>query len=232
MPNIVGTDNLVKHLDTLHISKLDLLERANSKYSIASFCKADGDIKEQLLTYLELQTAQNNLFQSYFVRLIVEGAKAAPIGFTFALAAPAAKLVVNGSTAPVAPAERYYELFLEVGTLRAENKQLETEIYQLRAEIDELELELEEIEAAKVTGTPESQLAPYLSMIGQIKDIFNPTLAPNIVNGTNDMELLAIVTELEQLDENLKDNLFKLLKLAKNKPMIYKMAITQLNSLV
>ena len=213
---------------------------ANKKVPKAICSHENGDIFEQLERFFE-----NNENAQKEHKLLV---KAKPseklvdlINITFQYMEKQT-YAVNGQ-APSQPSghnpqefAKSMELYMEVGFLRAENKRLQAENAQLQSKINDLEVEVAEmageLEEAEMNGVEENPIEKFKEYLPYIGMLFNkPTQAPNVVNGVEDVELNGIIAELQTIDKNFKENMFRLLKLAKNKPEVYKMAVGYLNNL-
>lgn len=242
--NIKGISNIIAHLENFtNITKIEICEKESSKRAVivCSLINSE-DPKLKIKSFLQERADENNT-DCWYCKVFVKGEHTTAtagkdyIGFTFTLM-DKVQLAVNGPQPYKIDAmdhSKFYELYAESGYLKAENKRLVAENLALQNELNELNAELDEAEqnSATVTGIDKAKeyaelanmFAPILQGLGILK-------APNVVNGIGeDLELENIVLELSKLDPNLKDNLFKLLKLAKNKPQVYNMAIGYLNSM-
>lgn len=227
---VFGIDNLKSYIETYkNITNVHIYAFSNSKKSVASaICSRDnGNVLEQVETYFYTNAIGENSTKTYYILLKAENKNKEidVVGFTFSMESKTASLAVNG-TSNQAPAEnnRINDLYYQLGVLQTENK-------DLRAENEELKIELSQLEEnAEISGIedPLEKYMPYIApMLGKLFGLENTP-----VNGVNsDIELSNIIAELQNIDPDFKNNMFLLLKLAKNKPMIYKMAVKQLTSL-
>jgi hypothetical protein len=226
---VFGIENLKSYLETYKNITNVHIYAGNRKQSVSgAVCSRDnGNVLEQVETYFTTHASGENSTKTYYILLKAENKnkEVDVVGFTFSMESKTASLVVNG-TSHQAPAEnnRINDLYYQLGVLQTENK-------DLRAENEELKIELSQLEEnAEISGIedPLEKYMPYIApMLGKLFGLENTP-----VNGVNsDIELSNIIAELQNIDPDFKNNMFLLLKLAKNKPMIYKMAVKQLTSL-
>ena len=232
--DITGLDSLQnKLLNYKNVTSVHIYAGSRKSKSPEEICCLDnGNLMDQLCNYFNNVAIGELVNKIYFLKV-----KARPkttvtdlIAFTFSMENKTQSIAVNGmntmqqnTTDP-----KLFELYSEVGYLRAENKRLQAENDRLNADVSELEQELSEVAEIGAVEDPMEKYMPY------IQPVLNKLLGiGNAVNGieNEDIELSGIVQELSDIDPNFKNNLFLLLKLAKNKPMIYKMAVQQLTSL-
>jgi len=242
--NIKGLKSVISHLENFsNITKIEVCEKESSKRAVIICSRINTeDPLTKLIAFLTERTEENNM-DLWYCKVYVRGDNVKEtsgkdyIGFTFTLN-DRAPVAVNGPQTykpDNMDHSKIYELYAESGYLKAENKRLVAENIALQAENQQLLSELDE--AAEISGTPTA--IDKAKEYAELANMFTPILAglgilkvPNVVNGLEpDHELDNIVGELKILDPDLKENLFKLLKLAKNKPAIYKMAISYLNSM-
>jgi hypothetical protein len=227
---VFGIDNLKSYIETYkNITNVHIYAFSNSKKSVASaICSRDnGDLLEQVETYLNLSASGENSTKTYYILLKAENKnkEVDVVGFTFSMESKTASLAVNGPSHQ-APAEnnRINDLYYQLGDMQRHNNQLQAENQELKQELAILQ------ENAEISGIedPLEKYMPYIApMLGKLFGLENTP-----VNGVNsDIELSNIIAELQNIDPDFKNNMFLLLKLAKNKPMIYKMAVKQLTSL-
>lgn len=227
---VFGIDNLKSYIETYkNITNVHIYAFSNSKKSVASaICSRDnGDLLEQVETYLNLSASGENSTKTYYILLKAENKnkEVDVVGFTFSMESKTASLAVNG-TSNQAPAEnnRINDLYYQLGDMQRHNNQLQAENQELKQELAILQ------ENAEISGIedPLEKYMPYIAPM--LSKLFGLENTP--VNGVNsDIELSNIIAELQNIDPDFKNNMFLLLKLAKNKPMIYKMAVKQLTSL-
>lgn len=226
---VFGIENLKSYLETYKNITNVHIYAGNRKTAVASaICSSNnGNVEDQLETYFTTHASGENSTKTYYILLKAENKnkEVDVVGFTFSMESKTASLAVNG-TSNQAPAEnnRINDLYYQLGVLQTENK-------DLRAENEELKIELSQLEEnAEISGIedPLEKYMPYIApMLGKLFGLENTP-----VNGVNsDIELSNIIAELQNIDPDFKNNMFLLLKLAKNKPMIYKMAVKQLTSL-
>lgn len=232
---ITGIDNLKTWLQNCtNPSRIDIYLGSKPAGGVFMSCCLDkGDLINQIESlFCNFASGPNST--KFYTICVMQDKKKDPIAqTTFAMEYEKNEsyLVVNG-----APSQQHqqqttdpklFELYSEVGFLRAENKRLQAENEKLNFEIAEMDAELSEAaEIGKIEDPIEKYLPMFMPMLGKLFGA--PT---NTVNGVEDMELTGIISELQTIDPNFKQNMFLLLKLAKNKPTIYKMAVSQLNSL-
>lgn len=240
--NIKNLDSVINHIASFtNVSKVEILEKESSKHVICVCSLANGDVLENVKKFLTDRESENNS-ETWFCKVYLKGNNTKSVegkdyvGFSFQLC-ERQRIAVNGPINPPAASDKsQMEMYMELGYLRAENRRLVQENQILQSDIETLEAELE---GAEVSG-PEDPMEKY-KQYAELATSFMPVLnalgfgasvaRPNVVNGVEDLELNSIVSELQKVDENLKENLFKLLKLAKDKPMMYKMAVGYLNNL-
>jgi molecular chaperone GrpE (heat shock protein) len=242
--NIKGTENVINHIASFtNVAKVEILEKETSKHVI-SFCTiVNGDILENVKKFLTVRESEQNA-ENWFCKVYLKGTntKSAEgkdyVGFSFQICEKQ-KFAVNGtinhSNNQMQDHKEAISMYVELGYLKAENKRLHNENLALQAEIDELSSELNESEINGLED-PMAKYKQYAELAGAFMPVlsalgFAPAGAANVVNGHEDIELHSIVTELQAVDKNLKQNLFKLLKLAKEKPAMYNMAVGYLNQL-
>lgn len=231
---VFGIENLKSYIETYKNITNVHIYAGNRKQSVSgAICSRDnGNVLEQVETYFNTHAIGENSSKTYYILLKAENKNKEidVVGFTFAMESKLQSLAVNGTMhqAPSQNDSKIYELYSEVGYLRAENKRLQAENEKLNFEVAELSSELEENAEIGAVEDPIEKYMPYFApMLGKL---FGLESTP--VNGvSNDLELSNIITELQTIDPNFKENMFLLLKLAKNKPLIYKMAVNHLTSL-
>lgn len=228
--DITGLDNLqnnllnYKNVTSVHIY-------TGGRQTPAAICCLDnGNLTEQLNNYFNNFAVGENANRIYFLKVKARPNKTITdlIAFTFSMENKTQTFAVNGPVQNNTTDPRFFELYEEVGSLRATNKGLQAENEKLNFHVTELKQALNEEAEMGAIDDPIEKYMPY------IQPVLNKLLGiSNAVNGieNEDMELSGIVQELSDIDPNFKNNLFLLLKLAKNKPMIYKMAVQQLTSL-
>jgi hypothetical protein len=240
--NIKGTDSVINHIASFtNVVKVEILEKESSKHVICVCTIVNGDILENVKKFLTEREAEQNA-ENWFCKVYLKGVNTKStegkdyVGFSFQICEKQ-KYQVNGinQVQPAHDQKGMMEMYMEVGFLRAENRRLQNENKMLQDEVDELSSELSESEISgpddpmqkyKQYAEIAAQFMPVLGALGLV-----PNQAVNVVNGHEDIELHSIVTELQAVDKNLKQNLFKLLKLAKEKPAMYSMAVGYLNQL-
>lgn len=230
--DITGLDNLQNNLlNYKNVTSVHIYTGSRQNATPAAICCLDnGNLMDQVCNYFNNFAIGENANKIYFLKV-----KARPkttvtdlIAFTFSMENKTQSIAVNGPVQNNTTDPKLFELYSEVGYLRAENKRLQAENEKLNFDVTELEQELNEAAEIGAVEDPIEKYMPY------IQPVLNKLLGiGNAVNGieNEDIELSGIVQELSDIDPNFKNNLFLLLKLAKNKPMIYKMAVQQLTSL-
>ena len=235
MANAIGIEQLKTFLqDYVNVISIDIFSGSKkTSDKPIKVCRRDkGDLIDQVVqffTTFAIDDNKNSLF-TLIVKVNPSESKITElVQFTFQMEKKEIGLAVNGT--PMYQQQttdpKLFELYSEVGFLRAENKRLQAENEKLNFEIAEMDAELSEAaEIGAIEDPIEKYLPMFMPMLGKLFGA--PT---NTVNGVEDMELSGIISELQNIDPNFKQNMFLLLKLAKNKPTIYKMAVSQLNSL-
>lgn len=233
--DIVGLEKLKTNLSGYSNMTSVYIYAGSRKLSIpAAICSHNnGNVLDQVESYLTEHATGENATKYYYVVVKTQGSKKENevVGFTFAMETKNNLVAVNGP-APYQQQNqtdpKVYELYSELGYLRAENKRLAAENARLSAELLEADNELNEMAEIGAVEDPVEKYMPYLAPI--LGKMFGIETTP--VNGVNeDIELSSILTELQKLDPEFKNNMFKLLKLAKNKPFLYKQAVKMLNDL-
>lgn len=234
---ITGIDNLKTWLQNcINPSRIDIYLGSKPAGGVfMSCCRDKGDLIDQVEFIFDNLVPLPNATKFYTI-CVMQDKKKDPIAqTTFAkeFEKNENNLVVNG--APLQQQQQQQqmdpkaiEFGKEIGHLQSENKRLEAENQRLNFEMDQMDAKLVEAEAqiGGIEDPIEKYLPMFMPMLGKLFGA--PT---NTVNGVEDMELTGIINELQSIDPNFKQNMFLLLKLAKNKPTLYKMAVSQLNSL-
>lgn len=232
---VTGIDNLKTYLQSYqHVTSVKIYCGSKKTATPSAICCRDnGNVEEQLENYFCTFAAGDNNTKTYYVLVCgsPKGKEVDVVGFTFSMELKPQGLAVNGTSAMVMQQQtdpKLFELYSEVGFLRAENKRLQAENERLSMDLQEVEQELNEAAEIGQVVDPIEKYLPYIAPM--LSKLFGVENTP--VNGFgDDLELNNIIAELQQIDSNFKNNMFLLLKLAKNKPTIYKMAVAQLNSL-
>jgi hypothetical protein len=232
---ITGIDNLKTWLQNcINPSRIDIYLGNKPAGGVWMSCCLDkGDLIDQVENIFCTMVPGPNATK-FFTICVMQDKKKDPIAqTTFAkeFEKNESNLVVNGPSTQIQQQQmdpKTFEMIMEFGELKSENKRLHEKNQELNFKIAEMNAQLDEAEAqiGEIEDPIEKYLPMFMPMLGKLFGA--PT---NTVNGVEDMELTGIISELQTIDPNFKQNMFLLLKLAKNKPTIYKMAVSQLNSL-
>lgn len=232
---ITGIDNLKTWLQNCtNPSRIDIYLGSKPAGGVFMSCCLDkGDLIDQIESlFCNFASGPNST--KFYTICVMQDKKKDPIAqTTFAMEYEKneSNLVVNGPSTQIQQQQmdpKTFEMIMEFGELKSENKRLHEKNQELNFKIAEMNAQLDEAEAqiGEIEDPIEKYLPMFMPMLGKLFGA--PT---NTVNGVEDMELTGIISELQTIDPNFKQNMFLLLKLAKNKPTIYKMAVSQLNSL-
>jgi len=212
--------------------------KAASKIPFSVF-EADYSREEQidsLNEYLEERLSQNANDSTLLEIILVDEKGRVKQNFTFTLNQPASSKPLSQEK----PANSIFmESNIELGRLRAENEYLKNKVEDLQNEILEYETADQEenpVEDDSFIGTIKAQLLPALApaMPRLIDGILSFLERPKslAVSGTNKqtepMDINTVVNELYAYDPQLIEHLNKLLQIAKEKPMQFKMLLTML----
>lgn len=234
----VGLDAITRNLERYEFDGIAVFRGKEEPFRRYA---EEGDSTENLIDAFEawatdMLNSNPNNFQTYKVQLYEypEGAKKrrGTVSFSFQLQATPATNPFSKKEAIVGGDMVHKDTML----LAIENERLKNQLGLLEARLSEIENEEEEEEEDQ----PEST-----TMLGAVEDAFKDRL-PQLIDlaigmltqkmvqpvpvalGSNIDE---IISEFRQINPNIESDLFKLLQLAKNKPELFKMLITQLRSM-
>lgn len=234
----VGLDAITRNLERYEFDGIAVFRGKEEPFRRYA---EEGDSTENLIDAFEawatdMLNSNPNNFQTYKVQLYEypEGAKKrrGTVSFSFQLQATPATNPFSKKEAIVGGDMVHKDTML----LAIENERLKNQLGLLEARLSEIENEEEEEEENQPENT---------TMLGAVEDAFKDRL-PQLIDlaigmltqkmvqpvpvalGSNVDE---IISEFRQINPNIESDLFKLLQLAKNKPELFKMLITQLRSM-
>lgn len=234
----VGLDAITRNLERYEFDGIAVFRGKEEPFRRYA---EEGDSTENLIDAFEawatdMLNSNPNNFQIYKVQLYEypEGAKKrrGTVSFSFQLQATPATNPFSKKEAIVGGDMVHKDTML----LAIENERLKNQLGLLEARLSEIENEEEEEEEDQPEKT---------TMLGAVEDAFKDRL-PQLIDlaigmltqkmvqpvpvalGSNIDE---IISEFRQINPNIESDLFKLLQLAKNKPELFKMLITQLRSM-
>lgn len=234
----VGLDAITRNLERYEFDGIAVFRGKEEPFRRYA---EEGDSTENLIDAFEawatdMLNSNPNNFQTYKVQLYEypEGAKKrrGTVSFSFQLQATPATNPFSKKEAIVGGDLVHKDTML----LAIENERLKNQLGLLETRIAEIENEEEEDEEDQpvdksMLGAVEDAVKDRLP---QLIDLAIGFLTQKIVQpapmalGSNIDE---IISEFRQINPNIDSDLFKLLQLAKNKPELFKMLITQLRSM-